>query len=382
MRLKTCRTGQFKLREFVMNINLLSGLVFLAVFTGVVLIHEIGHFIVGRLFKVEVEEFGFGIPPKMLTLFWWRGTEFTLNWLPFGGFNRFKGESDPDVKDGLMDSNPWVRLAIFFAGSAMNLLAGIVVISVIFTQVGLPDFSVSQIRDVTAGSPAALSGIQTDDIILEINGEPINQEGAAHLLIRKNIDTATTFTIQRGDEIFDVVATPDSSRNAQEGALGVSIGPGYAPAKSWFHALPYSVETTFYQARMILMLPVQMITGELSSEEGRFIGFKGIYSIFQQTVDRDVESRSTATTTDGGPTFLTLEMIATLTITLGIFNLLPLPALDGGRILFVIAELIFRRRVPPEYENIIHAVGMMALLGFMVYINLMDFINPVDILLP
>ena len=368
-----------------MNIDFLSAVIFVAVFAVVILIHELGHFVVGRLFKVEIEEFGIGIPPKMLTLFHWQGTEFTLNWLPFGGFNRFKGENDPDVPGGLAAASAGVRLAVLLAGATMNLLFGALVFSIIFSQVGLPDFGTAQLYEISPNSPAEQSGLLPDDIVLSINGETFTIERSASMLIAEHLDEEIALTILRDDKTFDILATPDSSRSREEGALGVAIGPTYLPPTSWFETLPYSFMATYEQARTILLLPVQMITGELGADEGRFIGFKGIYNIFQQTVDRDVESRNdvpSASSDAESPTFLTLQTIAMLTITLGVFNLLPLPALDGGRILFVLIEIIARRRVPAKFENIVHAVGMLLLLGLMFYINIMDFVNPVEIIIP
>ena len=144
---------------------------------------------------------------------------------------------------------------------------------------------------------------------------------------------------------------------------------------------------TYAQMRQIVSLPVMLIRNQLSPEEGRFIGLKGIYDLFGQAVSRDVESReevppATGEATPIEPTNFTLQIIASLTLTLGIFNLLPFPALDGGRILFVLPELILRRRVPPELENVVHAVGFALLIAFMLYINAMDFINPANFTLP
>src|SRR5512140_1478113 len=127
-------TGYNSPYEPTMILSSLSLLIFIAVFAGVVFIHEFGHFIVARLLKVEVEEFGFGLPPRMLTLFHWKGTQFTLNWLPIGGFVRPKGENDPSVPGGLAAASPWTRLAVLFAGPTMNLLLGIVVFSVLFFE--------------------------------------------------------------------------------------------------------------------------------------------------------------------------------------------------------------------------------------------------------
>jgi len=151
-----------------MNISLLSGLVFVGVFAGVVLIHELGHFVAARLLKVDVEEFGIGLPPRALTLFRWKGTAFTLNWLPLGGFVRPKGENDPSVEGGLAASNPWVRLGVLFAGSFMNLLAGVLVNSMLFAQMGVPDMTSVMLYEVSPNSPAEQAGLQAEDLILDI----------------------------------------------------------------------------------------------------------------------------------------------------------------------------------------------------------------------
>jgi regulator of sigma E protease len=141
---------------------------------------------------------------------------------------------------------------------------------------------------------------------------------------------------------------------------------------------------------MLISLPAQILRGAISPEEGRFIGLKGIFDLFGQAVSRDVESRAPEQTEAStpapaaprSPSFYTLQLIATLTISIGLFNLFPFPALDGGRIIFVLPELILRRRVSAKFENYVHGIGMAILLLFMLYINVMDFINPAQMVLP
>ena len=371
-----------------MNITLLSGLIFVVVFAGVVLIHEFGHFVAARLFKVDVEEFGIGLPPRILTLFNWKGTDFTLNWLPLGGFVRPKGENDPNVEGGLAASKPWVRLGVLFAGPIMNLLAGLVVNTILFTQVGVPDMSRVMLYEVTPDSPAAQAGLRADDLILAIDGEQVTSDEQFRSLIQSHLDQPIQVTVQRGGETLEITATPLSNRSADEGALGILPGPPMVPTTSFIQAIPYGSMYTYAQMRQIVSLPVMLIRNQLSPEEGRFVGLKGIYDLFGQAVSRDVQSRETIppAATSGSapiePTNFTLQIIASLTLTLGIFNLLPFPALDGGRILFVLPELVFHRRVPPEFENVVHAVGFALLIAFMIYINAMDFINPANFTLP
>jgi regulator of sigma E protease len=115
------------------------------------------------------------------------------------------------------------------------------------------------------------------------------------------------------------------------------------------------------------------------------VGLKGIYDILHQTVSRDVETSTAAAPVSTDPMdqpIRTLQLIASLSISLGLFNLFPFPALDGGRIIFVLPELLFRKRVSPQIENMVHAAGMLVLLLLMVYINVMDFVNPVSVQIP
>jgi regulator of sigma E protease len=224
-------------------------------------------------------------------------------------------------------------------------------------------------------------------VILAIDGEQITGEEQFRALIQSHLDRPLQITVQRDDETLDLTATPLSSRPAEEGALGILPGPPMVPAKSFIQTIPFGAMYTYNQIRQILSLPAMMIRGDLSPEEGRFIGLKGIYDLFGQAISRDVETREQAASAPPEaapiePSNLTLQIIASLTITLGIFNLLPFPALDGGRIIFVLPELVLRRRVPPEFENLVHAVGFAVLLLFMVYINAMDFIDPAQFTLP
>ena len=185
---------------------------------------------------------------------------------------------------------------------------------------------------------------------------------------------------------------PLSSRTAEEGAFGFLPGYAYNKSPSFGESFIYGVQMTGMHARELLLLPGKIIRGSVNPDQGRFIGFKGIFDIFRQSVSADMESRTETTATqqtassappaEETPTFFTLYMIANLTITLGVFNLLPFPALDGGRIIFLLPELVFRRRVSPRVEGLIHWAGFMLLLGLMFYINVMDFINPVNITFP
>ncbi len=364
-------------------------LIVVLVFGGMVFLHEFGHFLAARLFKIEVEEFGFGFPPKVLTLFKWQGTEFTLNLLPLGGFVRPKGENDPNVLDGLSAANPWKRLGVLFAGPMMNLLTAVVVTSIIVAQSGVGVEGRVLIENVSEASPALQAGIQPNDVLVAINGTQVSTLDEARALILKGVDTSILFKLDRAGQPLEINATPLSTRSKEQGALGVGLAYPRRSATIG-EIVSGGFIYTGAQALSILYIPVGLIQGAIAPGEARLLGMKGIYDIFGQAVQRDVQTRQVpAGTTAAGqtaqaaePTNYILSLIAMLSVSLAVFNLLPIPALDGGRILFTLPEILFRRRIPYKLENVINGVAMLLLIALMVFVNVMDFINPSNIKLP
>ncbi len=366
-----------------MNLNLIGGLAFLAVFAGIILTHELGHFIVAKLVGIEVEEFGIGFPPRMLTLFTWKGTKFTLNWIPMGGFNRMKGEDDPNSTDGFSFAKPWARIVTLLAGSTMNLITAVLAFSILYTQIGIPNPSSAQILEVSSNSPAEKAGLMMDDIVINAGDQKITGTDQLRNIILASLDKPLPLTIQRGDKILELVVTPDSHRPASEGATGIVLGNVLEPSKSWFATIPLSLRATYETGRELLSLPGRMIAGVIQPSDAELLGPRSIWNLFQQSVRRDVESRQPVTgTSTQNPTNYTLTGIISLTLSLGLINLLPIPALDGGRILFILPELIFRKRIPPKFESMIHGVSFLVLLALLGYFYILDFINPVSIILP
>ena len=366
-------------------------LIVVLVFGGMVILHEFGHFLAARFFNIEVEEFGIGLPPRLLTMFKWKGTDFTLNALPIGGFVRPKGENDPNVMDGLAAANPWKRLGVLVAGPLMNLLTAVVVTAIIIAQTGVGVEGKVMIDNVSDASPAQQAGIKANDILLAVNGKAVSTVDEARALIRAGIDTPLVLTMDRNGAQVKLTATPLSSRPAEQGALGVGLTYPRRAATIG-EILSGGFVYTGSQALSILYLPVGLMQGVIAPNEARLIGLKGIYDIFSQAVQRDVQSRQpvAAAPTTGGtvpqptqePTNYILSIVAMLSVSLAVFNLLPIPALDGGRILFTLPEILFRRRIPYKMENMINGVAMLLLIALMVFINAMDFINPANIKLP
>ncbi len=492
-----------------MNETILTWLIFILAFGGMVLIHEFGHFIVSRLSGVEVEEFGVGLPtPGALTL-WsgkgflllksgkrveipfnfrfplnWNelierevkitvdevknrlimrsiefvkmeepqrsatnslelnhvyvdqngkvvesqaeaaqpashkiiragkttggieltdvvaevhpGTRFTFNWLPFGGFVRPKGENDPNVPGGLAAASPWKRLAVLFAGPMMNLFMALIIYSIIINISGgiltlqsdgnVPtQVLVSQVID---NGPAAQAGFQEGDVFVSGAGKSIQNYEDLNSIVTTHLDKPITFVVERNGNQIELIATPRMNEKEKRPMIGVGLCTGcvFKPVTTPGENIRYSLQYTSNQIYGLVTLPVQLMRGALPPEQTRLVGLKGIFDIMRQSVSNDVEvSKSASATSASGPfnrPVDTLFIIAALSISLGIFNLFPFPALDGGRIIFVLPELIFRKRVSPQLENLVHGVGMAFLLLLMIYINVMDFINPISVKIP
>lgn len=336
-------------------------------------VHEAGHFLVARALKIEVEEFGFGIPPRIVRLFRLWGTDFTLNWIPFGAFVRPKGELDPDVPGGLASAPPLVKLAVLLGGPAMNLLMGLVLLVYMFASVGTPNPKLVEIIQTSPGSPAAAAGIQSGDVILKVNDTPIDSIAAMQTTIQAFLGQEIAITYQRGSQEGTVRMTPRAKPPTGQGPLGVQLGNKYEPM-SVSQALPAAASATLDQGRQLLLMPVNLIRGTIAPDQARIVGIKGIYDMYTAAGQMDAAAASAPVER---PAVFRLSIVAAIAIALGFTNLLPIPALDGGRILFVLPELLFRKRIPARFETLVNMVGLGSLLLLMVYITVQDFINPV-----
>jgi regulator of sigma E protease len=347
--------------EFVVVIGLLAFL------------HESGHYLVARLFKIEVEEFGLGLPPRMFHLFNIGPTEFTINWIPFGAFVRPKGENNPEIAGGLAAARPAVRIATMLGGPAMNILTGLIIFSFLFQQIGIPDTKTIKIQAVSPDSPAAQSGILVGDIVTKINGQGITSTDQLIQVVTANRGKQITLTYMRSGQSAEIQITPRLNPPAGQGALGIQMSNPTIPI-SYGQSLAYSFTAVGEITRQMVLLPYHLIQGQIAPAQARVVGPVGMYGIYEKARQNDVQS--TATNNENLP-LNTIYLIAIISIAMGFTNLLPIPALDGGRILFTLPELLFKRRVPPEYENMIHLIGFAALILLMVFITAQDIINPI-----
>lgn len=355
-----------------MDSNILIQIAELAVgLAALIIIHEFGHFAAARLFKIPVEEFGLGFPPRVATLFTSGGTKFTLNLLPIGGFVRPKGENDPSIPDGLAAANPWKRLGVLIAGPLSNLLVGVLLYAMIINRLGAPVPDQVQIVEVVPGSPAEQAGLLPGDLIIQVNETEIDGTTSIHNAIYDNLGKTTQITFLRDGESTIVTLVPRQDPPEGEGAIGIVMSNPTEPV-SVIAALPAGVGAVYQHSETLLTFPVKILQGEMDPSEGRLLGFKGMFDVYQAVQETEVEQNIPSGVN-------VLGFFATLTISFGILNLLPIPALDGGRIMFTLPEIILGRRVPPKYENAIHLVSLALLLMLLLFVNLQDFINPISL---
>jgi len=359
----------------------LTLILFVLAFAGMVIIHEFGHFIAARLCDIEVEEFGIGLPtPGAITLFTWKGTRFTLNWLPLGGFVRPKGENDPTVAGGLAAASPWKRLIVLVAGPLMNLITAFLIYSFIVSRIGAYDINKVLITSINTEGPAAQAGFQAGDIFINGNGEPIQNFNELSDLISANEDKPVNFLVERNGQQVELTVTPHMDAEMGRPIIGVGLSVPHRATSSVVENFQWGAKYTSSNVYALLALPAKLIRGTLPAEQSRLVGLKGIYDIMEYSVEQGREASASAPASQPFDWYIpTLEIIAALSISLGVFNLFPFPALDGGRIIFVLPELITRRRVPARFENLVHGAGMAFLLLVMIYVNVMDFVRPINI---
>jgi regulator of sigma E protease len=340
---------------------------FIVVLGLLVFVHELGHFAVAKWAGIRVEEFGFGFPPRMLTLFKRGETEYTLNWLPVGGFVRMVGESGGDVTDprSFASKSKLARAAVLVAGSTMNMLLPVILFAIV-AMMGVPDGDPTgrvEVVGVETGSPAAEAGIQPGDEILFVGNQRVMDVGQLQALVQRFEGREVMVDVQRDGEMLDFALQPRQLDEQESAKIGVAIiNQREIVRHDPFNALVMGVRQT--AAVFVLMIQgFSNLIGGLftgATDAGAVAGPLGI-------------AQATGEIARTGRLENLINFAAFLSINLAIINMLPIPALDGGRLLFIGVEALRGgKRISPEREGLVHLVGMLLLLGLMAFISIID----------
>ena len=339
---------------------MLIGIIFVVIFLSIlILVHELGHFLIAKKFGLLVEEFGFGLPPRIFRRKIGE-TIYSLNALPFGGFVKIFGENNLEKWESRERSfiglKIWQRAAILFAGVFFNFLLGWVAVSIVFS-IGVPSAVV--ITEVVKNSPAAEIGLMAGD---KLEGENLTTKSVIDF-INEHRGQKIDLKIERSGKIIDFVATPRLNPPEGEGALGIGLVDTGLPRKSilasFWEGLKTSLEMIKIIALAIMNLIGKAFLGKASLEQ--VTGPIGIVKI-------------TAQAGSLGLVYL-LHLLALISLNLAVINILPFPALDGGRLFFLMIEKIKGSPINPKIEKVANAFGFALLIFLMVIITIKDIIR-------
>ncbi|MBM4416163.1 MAG: site-2 protease family protein [Chloroflexi bacterium] len=337
-----------------------AALLFVVVLVGLVVAHELAHFATAKLFGVRVLEFGVGFPPRIAA---WRigETEYSLNWLPLGGFVRLLGEEDPTDRRSLAAQPAWQRLIVLVSGSVINLVLPVVLFAFAFTWPHEEPIGRAQLDSVLPDSPAEAAGLRAGDVIYEIGGRNAKNVAEAGRYIRLNVGHETEFLVRRDGEFVTVRITPRWTPPEGQGPTGIVILPQQPfterVVQPPWESLPNGLRATAESMLLARNELLSWIKGGSSPQVA------GPVAIAQTTGEAARE----------GGVSPVLELAALLSINLGVMNLLPLPMLDGGRAVFVVIEVLRRgRRIAPEKEALVHFVGFILFIALAVVVTFSD----------
>ncbi len=378
-----------------------SAIFFLLILSVVVLIHEAGHYFVAKKLGIKVEEFGFGFPPKIFSKKWGE-TLYSINLLPLGGFVKLYGEDAAgggkvsttvkkshisDLKRAFFARPAWQRASVIVAGVVMNMLLSFVIFYVFLFASGFKSklpliiennfaFSNQTVSEsVYAGavekdSPAGKSGIKVADKFLSVDGIKVVDDESFRSEINKNRGKEVAISLDRNGEEKNIILTPRVNPPKGQGAIGVGLF-GYSevlvsydtPVQKVFSGITYPINLLIYNLRGIAHIVGSSVEQKsIAPVEENVSGPLGIFVIVGTVI---------ASSPNVGQTLLqALNIIGLISISLAFFNVLPIPALDGGRLFFVLIEMFTGKKISPHREAIINNIAFILLLGMVILISI------------
>ncbi len=333
-------------------------IVFILVFSVVVISHELGHFLIAKLNGIKVLEFAVGMGPSIVK-FTKGGTRYVLRLLPIGGACMFEGEdgtySSDEHEGAFNEANVWARIATVFAGPFFNIILAYLLALIV---VGFSGVTIPVIGSLTEGYPAQEAGLQAGDVITRIDGERIYLQGEVTFVSALSRGETIEIEYKRNGERYKTMLTPKFSEEDNRYYIGFTIGE-YMECKG-IKLVTYSAYEVRYWLKTTIKSLLMLVQGRLSAND--LSGPVGIAVTIDETID-EVKPY-------GLPTVV-LTMInfaVLLSVNLGVMNLLPLPALDGGRLLFMLIEVVRGKPVSPEKEGMVHFIGFVCLMILMVFV--------------
>jgi regulator of sigma E protease len=340
-----------------------SILIFFAVLSLLVIVHELGHFVVAKKNGIWVEEFGFGLPPR---LFGKKvgDTIYSINALPFGGFVRLHGEMTEDgvtkPKRAFINKSLWIKTVVITAGVIMNFLLAIVLFGIVYSFTGIPkELKEVKVLDVATNSPAQIAQIIVGDKIISVDG--VNVSNVSEFISKIEDKKGKKVKLELQDRTITII--PRANPPANEGPLGVAITDieTYFPPV-WqrpFYGAYYGTKEAIYWGKNVIDGFINIFTDLSHGNAPKDVsGPVGVFAITTEVAKTGILSL--------------LNLVGIISVNLAILNIIPFPALDGGRLLFIIIEAIFGKKIAPKFEAIVHAVGMAILLLAILAITIKD----------
>ncbi len=333
-----------------------------------ILVHELGHFLTAKFFGIRVDEFGLGFPPRLIGKKIGE-TFYSFNLLPFGGFVKIYGEDSDEPGQAVQDKNRhfdfkpvWQRSIIILAGIVMNIVLGFLVLIAVFSIGSSPHLLVS---DIAKDSPAFIAGVKTGDVIFEakyndkILVDPIKSSEFINW-VKEAKDNEMLLKIKRGDKIIDVSLIGRVNPPAGQGSLGVGLAEIGAKGESFFKSIGLAFRTTGTILKLVALGFFNFITQIFTKPQmvESLTGPIGILTLAGQAGSL-------------GIAYL-LELMAMISLNLAVLNLIPFPALDGGRFLFLIIEKIKGTPIPRKAQAIANIVGFALLIVLMIIVSIQD----------
>jgi len=332
----------------------MSVILSIVMFGLLIFVHELGHFVMGKLYGVRIDEFALGMGPKIAAIR--KGeTDYTLRLLPLGGFVRMAGmESDLDDPRGFNKKTVLQRMGIIFAGPLMNFITALLIFIGVFMFIGTPA-DVNVIGQVLTGTPADQAGLAGGDRIVAIDGVAVQTWTEVVSKIHDSPERELVLTVSRQGQEFTLPVVPRKDPESGVGLIGIMQS---AQRQGLVSSVALGLENTYGFTKSLLLSIGQMITGRVEAE---LAGPVGVVQIVGEV------------TQFGWSSLLTLA--GYLSINLGLLNLFPIPALDGSRLAFLSIEGLRGQPLDPEKENFIHFVGFVLLMLLMVLITYQDILR-------